>query len=494
MTYLTSQGFQKPTLAEIRAQREAFVLSLPAYGPGTDLSAEGPLGQLIAADSLRESYQWDGVQELVTSRDPDGATGVSADELFSEMGVLRLPATPATCSDVVLWATPGVSLTIPQGSQIKSASLPIPVFTSQSDVVFPTSLTGPFRGVRLKVAGALVAGNILSVQLDGTTYTYTMLITDTKASAIAALATLISSGAFAAVGAAQYESRSNSDYLKVEGQGFTLGTFAAYFALSQVAQSGIFSSTTVGKLSVPSLSLDTILTPVTDWLAVDQPAAAVAGTDVETDSAYRIRARQGQRTGTATDEAVTQALYTVSGVTMAKVTSNRTKSTDSEGRPPSSFEAVVSGGSNTEVGSMIALKMASGIEPWGTVYPSPGERFTVPSGRTYVVNFSRPAPVYAWVSVAIVSYDPDGGLPADYAAAIQDAVATYGAANFGLGDNFTLQKMYAAVYAVPGLYSVTIQIAVTPTESGTPTYAAANIAVDARHFLSFDGSRVVVAG
>lgn len=495
MTQLTSTGYRPSTLAEIRSRIESIILALPAYGPGTDLSAEGPLGQIIATQANEIFTLENGAQELYTSRDPDGCTGTSVDELFSELGSVRLPATPAYLPDVLLWGTPNTSFTVPAASLVKASTLPVPEFSLQSDVMFTTGTTGPFRGVRLQVPGDLAAGNVLSVQLNGNTYTYTVLITDTKATALAALGLLISNGIFQSTGSAEYESLDGADFLRIEGQSFTLNTYSGtYFTLAQVAQKGIFFCTTVGQLSVPALSVDTILTPVTNWLGVLQPAAAVAGTEVETDTAYKLRARRSRRTGTATDEALTQALYEVPGVSLAVVLSNRENVTDSEGRPAHSFEAVVSGGNDADIGPVIALKHASGIKSWGTRFPDPGQPYTVPSGRSYLVNWSVPGPVYAWVEVTITTIDPDGGLPDDYQAAIKNSIALYGAANFGLGSNFKLQQMYSAVYAVKGIYSATLRIATTATEGGLPVYGTDNIAVDARHFLVFDPARVVVIG
>jgi uncharacterized phage protein gp47/JayE len=340
----------------------------------------------------------------------------------------------------------------------------------------------------------LVAGNVLTVTLNGTPYTHTVGVGESRPAALAALAATINVGGFSAVGSAEYRSVQGSDFLAVLGDKFTLTSITSNFVLSQVAQAGVFQATSTGELVVAAESLDTILTPLTGWLGVEQPAEAIPGTDVETDTAYRIRGRQLQRSGTGTDEALTAAVASVMGVSASLCTSNRTNTTDIDGRPANSFEVLVTGGTDGAIADAIARSMPGGIKPFGLAYPDPGIVGRVPSGRQYLVNFSRPTPVYAWLSVAITAADPDGGLPADYAAAIQDAVAAFGKANFGLGSDYILQKMYAAVYSVLGIYSVTLQIATTVTEGGVPSYGTANLAVDARHFLVFDQSRVVVTG
>ena len=74
-TYVTPYGFKKPTLVEIKSDLEA--LFRGAFGEGTDLDPEAPLGQVVALLSRREALIWDGAEEVYTSRDPKSATGIS---------------------------------------------------------------------------------------------------------------------------------------------------------------------------------------------------------------------------------------------------------------------------------------------------------------------------------------------------------------------------------------------------------------------------------
>jgi len=146
------------------------------------------------------------------------------------------------------------------------------------------------------------------------------------------------------------------------------------------------------------------------------------------------------------------------------------------------------GGTDADVATAIWDTMPGGIQPYGsTSYSVTGE-----DGAPHAIGFSRPVPKYAHVEVSVVSVDPDGGPVGDYEQAIKDAVSLYGNANFDLGDNFTLQKLFAPIYSVPGIYSVTLRIATTTTAAGTPTWSTSNILVAAREYLTFDSARVTV--
>lgn len=479
-SYVDATGFHRPTLQEIRKQVEAqFVV---AIGSGVDLTATGPFGQIVANITTWADSLFAVAQEAYTQQDPDQATGVFLDEACAKVGIYRLPATPAYVDDVLLWGTFGVPVTVTTGSRAKSATQPMS-YSLQSDVALGASSTGPFRAVRM--SGSFVTGNVLSVTLDGTAYTYTVLISDTVATAIQELADNINAGAFA--GYASLEVLSGANYLRIEGDGFGMSAYSSHWTPYQEAHAGVFVADTAQVQAVPPLTLDTILTPVSGWISVEQPAAGLEGTDVETDASLRIRRIQGTRSGSGTEDAIREAIYRVPGVSRAIVDSNRTDVADVESRDPHSMEAVVIGGSDVNVAKAIWDTVGAGIRMFG----STAVDIAGADGKTHAVNFNRPNPQYAWVRVLSIVADTDAGPEAGYQAAIAAAVAEYGNQNFGMGDNFNYQRMFAPVLSVPGIGSAAITIAVTATEGGSPSYSAANIPIAAREYLSFAASRVV---
>lgn len=481
-TYVDATGFRRPTFQEIRKQVEAQFTA--AIGTGIDLTATGPFGQIVANITTWADSLFAGVQDTHTQQDPDQASGVFLDEACAKVGIYRLPATPAYANDVLLWGDFGVPVTVPVASKAKSATQPMS-YSLQSDVSLGASSTGPFRAVRL--SGSFTTGNVLSVTLNGVAYTYTVLVSDTNATGIQALAAVINAGTFGLTGAASLEVLNGSNYLRIEGDGFTMPAYSVHWTPYQEAQAGTFVADLSQVQAIPELTLDTILTPVSGWLSVEQPAAGVDGSDVESDASLRVRRVQGTRSGTATEDAIREALYRVDGVSQAIVTSNRGDVTDSESRPPHSIEAVVAGGNAAEVAAAIWSTIGAGIAMYGAQLVS----VLGADGRPHDVRFSIPNPQYAWVRVLSIVADTDAGPEAGYQAAIAAAVAEYGNQSFGLGANFNYQRMFAPVLSVPGIGSAAITIAITATEGGSPSYSAANLPVASRDYLVFSTSRVV---
>lgn len=475
--YLTATGFLRPSYDEIRRQIESEIKI--AFGAGVDLTAPGPFGQLIANQAKWINDLMELAQEFYTSRDPDGASGVSLDEVCSDTGIYRLPATAARVGDLVLWGTYGAAFTLPAGSKVKSSVQPM-AYSLESDVDFGA---GPFRAVRLSL-GTISTSDVVSVTLDGVLYSHTVLGGENKADVITALAGTINSGAFA--GAASLETVSATSYLRVEYSAFALTAYSTHWTPREEAHSGAVVADSVGVQAVPELTLDTIMTPVSGWLSIEQPAAGQDGSDVESDSSLRIRRMAGLRSGTGTITAITEALYRVQGVSRVNVASNDTDTADGDGRPPHSVEAVVSGGNAIDICQSLYSTVAGGIATYGNT----SKDAVGLDGKTHEVFYSVPVPKYAWVEVTIVSTDPDGGPAAGYQDAIRAAIESYGNANFGAGANFILQKMYAPIYSVPGIYSVTLQTATTDTEGGSPTYATINLPIALREYLEFSASRV----
>lgn len=245
------------------------------------------------------------------------------------------------------------------------------------------------------------------------------------------------------------------------------------------------------------MTLDSIVTPITGWLGVEQPAAGTDGTDTETDTALRLRRLRGMRSGTSTEDAILQAVYRVPGVSKVLVTSNRTMVTDSESRPPKSFEVTVVGGSDPLVAQAIWDTAPAGIEIYGNFATTPTDMRPTALGKDGLVkrvNFSRPVPRFAWVEVTVNSYNPEETTPDNLESAIKEAIVSWAATNMGLGDNMIIQKFYGPIYtSVPGIQSVTLRMALTASAGDTPAYASTSpLAIASREFASFALGQVKV--
>jgi hypothetical protein len=214
---------------------------------------------------------------------------------------------------------------------------------------------------------------------------------------------------------------------------------------------------------------------------------------VETDAALRFRRLQAlSALGSGTLASIRAKLLTdVDGVTSVFGYENVTDATDVAGRPPHSIEIVVAGGTDLDIAKAIHSKRAAGVATYGNVNSGAGIAFEDDEGFDQVVEFSRPVNRYAWLDIEYELYSEED-FPADGEDQIAAAVLAFGNANSPIGKDFILQR-FIGPCMIPGVASVTIQIAVTSTSGGSPSYGSTNIAIGETEVLVFDSTRIAVA-
>ena len=156
------------------------------------------------------------------------------------------------------------------------------------------------------------------------------------------------------------------------------------------------------------------------------------------------------------------------------------------GRLAKSFEAVVEGGSDADVANKIWLTKPAGIQTFGNT------SFTITDsqGEQQVINFSRPTPIYIWVTVALTLY-PEETFPPNGQDLVASAINTYGN-NLGIGVDVLLQRVLAQIFTVPGIASGTMQIAATNGPGDSPLYGTSDIPIQENEIAVFDLSRITV--
>ena len=156
------------------------------------------------------------------------------------------------------------------------------------------------------------------------------------------------------------------------------------------------------------------------------------------------------------------------------------------GRLAKSFEAVVEGGSDADVANKIWLTKPAGIQTFGNT------SFTITDsqGEQQVINFSRPTPIYIWVTVALTLYSEET-FPPNGQDLVADAINTYGN-NLGIGVDVLLQRVLAQIFTVPGIASGAMQIAATNGPGDIPLYGTADIPIQENEIAVFDLSRITV--
>lgn len=194
--------------------------------------------------------------------------------------------------------------------------------------------------------------------------------------------------------------------------------------------------TTPGLVTAAAGTINIIATPVSGWLAVTNPADALAGAPVETDSELRGRQAVSVALPALTPIAATiAAVLAVSGVTRiapgyptpgsaGSSIENPTGAVDSWGNPAHSISMVVEGGNDADVALAIYLKKTIGC--YTNALGSGATTVAVKdptTGYQTNISFSRPTYTPIYVLAQLVGY---GTTPTSATiTAVQTALVNY---------------------------------------------------------------------
>jgi hypothetical protein len=124
-----------------------------------------------------------------------------------------------------------------------------------------------------------------------------------------------------------------------------------------------------GELSREKNTVTTISPTPSGFISLNNMNAFAEGTDVETDTEYKVRASNTtSSSAAATRPAIISAILDVSGVSKVKIFANNTGVTDQNGVPPYKFETVVYGGSTEDISKALYNTIALSNATYGNVY------------------------------------------------------------------------------------------------------------------------------
>jgi len=478
--YVTNTGFNKKTLLVIKAELEEQYKA--AYGEDIDLDPDGPFGLQIGIDAKNLADQWDGLEEIYTARDPQQATGSSLDYISSENGIKRLDATPTVSQNTLLEGTEGTL--VAAGKQAGPDDESGITYSLETDTTITEAVA---REIDLKPDAPTGAGESYIVGIDSVNYTYVTAAPDTLGDVIDGLKALIDAGAWA------------GDTFNVGDEFLRLQDIDTDFALTaktktpvEVLKSGgVFISDVDGKIALPANNLTQIITPVSGWDGVNNPEPGTIGRDEETDDELRIRRANVFLSGNATEPAIrSKLLQEVDGVTAASVVSNRTLVTDGDGRPPKSFECIVSGGLEADIALQIWNTQPAGIESYGNITSI----VTDDQGTDQTIKWSRSEGVYIWVKIQR-AFNLEEDYPETGDAQIKSNIVNWSLipANIDVGVDVIRQRLGTPVYEVPGIGDIKIFLGSTASEGAPqPALAEVNIPISVRQLAIFDVNRIIV--
>lgn len=160
------------------------------------------------------------------------------------------------------------------------------------------------------------------------------------------------------------------------------------------------------------------------------------------------------------------------------------------GRPPKSFEAVVSGGSDQDVAEEIWLSKPAGIQTFGNVNGGAGIPIIDSQGDTQIIFFSRPTPIYIWVQLTLTLYSEEN-FPVNGVQLVADSILAYGQ-SLGIGVDVLLQRVLCQIFTVPGVASGVMQLAATNNPNDSPIFAGNDISIEENEISTWDLSRIAV--
>ncbi len=159
---------------------------------------------------------------------------------------------------------------------------------------------------------------------------------------------------------------------------------------------GIVVCETPGPVTAAAGAIGNIVTAVSGWLSVTNPAAAEPGIEAETDAELRERMQEAFQLGIGPAEAIRTGVMRVSGVTDCVVWVNSTGE-EADGIPAHSIYAVVEGGTDAEVAGMILAKKAPGIGTSGDVTVAVADAWNV----SREISFDRPETVTIALAITL---------------------------------------------------------------------------------------------
>ena len=436
------------------------------------------------ADKIAEL--WELGADIYHNLSPMSAEGAALDNAVQFGGNSREKAR-STYYPIHCECTEGI--TLDEETLIESDTNPAIKFLSAEERTISRS---SFNKAKVKVVSTQ-PGEAYTVALNGTLYSYTCKAQDGPEAILGGLRDLIladEAEAFTAsvdsenvlliIEAADVESE-NSMLLT---DNLTTESVTAIIS---------FASEEPGEVSLPNGAITKIVTAPTGFLSCTNLCGYVAGRLLETD----VELRQSyvdkifSRSSRMTDSIRSAILANCAGVTAAQVYENRTNETDSEGRPPHSVEAVVVGGSNSDIAEQILATVSAGITTYGSVSVDvPGE-----DDDMIEVCFNRPTYIYCWFKVTL-TISKASLVPANYAELVETAIVDAMSQVENGEDVVPQQQFLPAIYEqVPGISYIDVSIYTTTSASeGQPSsYPLRSVEITNRQRAMTSSTRIEVA-
>ena len=453
MAGLTEDGFVTKPYTEALSDlvtSERFLID-------SDISTDDDelLGQLnqIFADTI--ASLWDLADSVNSNFDPDKAEKKNLDDLGSLIGISRFSDDESTGTQTVV-AVDGTVLSA--GTIFQN-----PISKDQFKTLINRVVeTGNCVSAKYSVKN-LQNTTEYTITVNNTDYDFTSDSDATELEILNGIEALITAD-LSATWAATVDSGALQISIATENSSNIAITSTTLISSDEVTIEVVLDAVETGALVVPANSVTEIVTPIT-LISTTNAAAFSLGRDLETDEELRLRFRLSRATsGLSTPDAIVAALLETEDVTSASVFENETLVTDGDGRPGKSFEALVEGGLDSDVGMTIWVSKPAGIETYGNT----AEIVTDSSGESKTVNFSRPVDIYFAFRVTYTLYDEET-FPVEGPDAIRDALVASTAA-LEIGEDVIVTRYFGDIYSsVPGIDTLLVEYEILASPGDIPT-------------------------
>ena len=473
---VTSKGFNVKRMDTIISEIHADLKA--DWGVDTTINEQSFLNSFIKANAAKMAEMWEMGQDVYYSQFPSTAEGISLDNAMQFGGVTRLED-QRTVYPIACTGDEGTNIL--HGTLIRSMTTPAKDFQS---IALQILSRDNFRKLVLEVLPES-DDTVYSIDIDGTTYTYTRVSGNKASNIVSGLASAVKhDGITATVSGNQLILEAQT------AQSSYKATLSSNITVSKVTSNILFESVDYGNITVPNGTITMIVQNIDGLDSVTNDITPTAGRLEESDIAARQSyiKRIAIRSKNTIEGMVADIYQNVDGVLSVRGTENYTSEVDSDGRPPHSFEIIVDGGDVSKIAQVIFQKKPPGIRAYGSTRIDIADSF----GNIVNIGFSRPAYQYVWLKITLTRNYKEIIAP-NYASLAKDAIMNH-ADEYGLGEKVILQKFLPYLYEnLTGVEYITIKGAVTDSESAKPSgYTLDVLEMSSRQKAQFAAVRIEV--
>lgn len=450
MAGVNYEGFEQKRLQQVIADMETEARS--NFGSSISTDVNSVLGRSLRIVAQPVSDLWEGNEQVYNSFFPDRATGVSLDALAALAGITRFKAKPTICP---VHLTAMKDSIVPAGSTV-SSSFTGELFDTTTIRFFDLSQT---IALQIEPVNA-IAGNTYSVEYDGSTVTYVAQVGDTVESIAAEFVDKFNE--ILIFDAEVVEDNEKLCYITSKDPfktySFVLSSNIVAREVTEVASVRAYEA---GPLEQPVGTVDTVASPVSGWVSVNNPVDAIPGRNRETDIQLRIRFANSKETRASnTLEAIYSDLQGVQGLNRGVVYENVLDEIDYRGLPPHSVAIVADGGSSLEIADLLWRNKPTGIQTYGNTTVTIIDSMGFPRD----MNFIRPDEIPLYITINIAAKQ---GFPADGSEQIKQYIIDYINENYSIGDDIVYSRLYTPINKVANHEVNSLFIGTSPNPTGT---------------------------